>query len=410
MVGGWRSATETLPGLALGTPSFMSPEQAAGDQDRIGRASDVYSLGATLYCLLAGRAPFERAGATDVLRAVQDGEFRPPREFDHSIPGALEAVCLKAMAREPGDRYPSARELADDIERWMADEAVSARRDPPAERARRWIRRKRATVTAAAAAVVVALFGLALVLAVQARANHDLTAANERERARFDLAMESIRTFHAGVSQDVLLREPQFQALRGRLLHGAREFSLKLEALLKDQPDFRSRRALAQAYDELAELTERIGSKESKRLELFNHVLALRAGSLSYGEPSGSDAAIDVARCLLAVGRLEFQTGRPTRAMSTFFEARTLLEDLNHSRFDSPSARPRSRRATTSWAKLSPPWADPPRRWPGSRKSGRCARRWSGTIPTRRNIGPRSRIATTQSEFCSGPAAALPQP
>jgi eukaryotic-like serine/threonine-protein kinase len=326
-------ATETLPGMALGTPSFMSPEQAAGDQDRIGPASDVYSLGATLYSMLTGRSPFERAGAAEVLRAVQDGAFSPPRTVDHSIPRPLEAVCLKAMAREPGDRYATPRALADDLERWMADEAVSARPEPLAERTRRWMRRKRTIVSAAAAAVLVALVGLAVVLAVQARANHDLSAANERERARFDLAMESIRTFNAGISQDVLLREPRFQALRGKLLQGARDFSLKLEALLKDETDLRSRRALAQAYDELAELTERIGPK-SEALELYNHVLALRR-DVARGEPLGSDGTMEVAHCLLAVGRLQFQVGSPTHAMTTHFEARTLLEDLNRERFDS---------------------------------------------------------------------------
>jgi serine/threonine-protein kinase len=334
-------ATETLPGLALGTPSFMSPEQAAGALDRIGPASDVYSLGATLYCLLTGRVPFAHAAVADLLQAVQDGEFPPPRAVDQSIPGPLEAVCLKAMTREPRDRYVSPRALADDIERWMADEAVSARPEPLAERTMRSMRRKRTTVTAAAAAVLVALVGLAVVLAVQARANQELTAANERERARFDLAMESIETFHAGVSQDLLLREPQFQELRSKLLQGAREFSLKLEALLKDQTDFRSRRALAQAYDELAELTERIGSK-SEALELYGHVLGLRR-ELARSEPSGSLAPVEVARCLLSVGRLQFQVGRPTHAMTTYYEARALLEDLNRAQFDSP---PREELAT----------------------------------------------------------------
>jgi eukaryotic-like serine/threonine-protein kinase len=317
-------ATETLPGLALGTPSFMSPEQASGARDVIGPASDVYSLGATLYCLLTGRAPFARAAIALVLQAVQEGKFPPPRQVEESIPRPLEAICLKAMAREPRDRYASPRALADDIERWMADEAVSALPEPLAERTMRWMRRKRTTVTAAAAAVLVALVGLAVVLAVQARANHELTAANERERARFDLAMESIRTFHSSVSQDVLLREPQFQALRGKLLHGAREFSLKLEALLKDQTDVRSRRALAQAYDELAALTDRIGSK-LEALELYRHVLALRR-ELARGAKSDSDGPAAIARCLLAVGSLQFQTGHPDLAMSAYEEAMTLLQ------------------------------------------------------------------------------------
>ena len=97
-------SAETLPGSGLGTPAYMSPEQAAGDLERLGPRSDVYSLGATLYCLLTGRPPFE-GDVGEVLRAVQRGEFPPPRQLDPTIDPALEAVCLKAMAHRPEDRY-----------------------------------------------------------------------------------------------------------------------------------------------------------------------------------------------------------------------------------------------------------------------------------------------------------------
>src|SRR5262249_18606836 len=99
-------SAETLPGSALGTPAYMSPEQAAGDLARLGSRSDVYSLGATLYCLLTGRAPFD-GEAGEVLRKVQRGEFAPPRQLDPSVDKALEAICLKAMATRPEDRYAS---------------------------------------------------------------------------------------------------------------------------------------------------------------------------------------------------------------------------------------------------------------------------------------------------------------
>jgi serine/threonine protein kinase len=122
-------SAETLPGSALGTPAYMSPEQAEGNLEVLGPRSDVYSLGATLYCLLTGRPPF--AGEVgDVLRAVQRAEFQPPRTIDPSTDRALEAVCLKAMALRPEDRYGSCRALAEEIERWMADEPVSAWREP----------------------------------------------------------------------------------------------------------------------------------------------------------------------------------------------------------------------------------------------------------------------------------------
>jgi tetratricopeptide (TPR) repeat protein len=170
-------SSETLPGQALGTPAYMSPEQAAGDLERLGPWSDVYSLGATLYCLLTGRAPFERGELRSALRAVQDGEFPRPRALDPSVDPALEAVCLKAMALQPDDRYPSCRALAEDVERWAADEPVSAWREPLPRRARRWTRRHRTAVTGATAALVVGVIGLAAVAVVQTRANKDLEKA-----------------------------------------------------------------------------------------------------------------------------------------------------------------------------------------------------------------------------------------
>ena len=169
---GQRQSAETLPGSALGTPAYMSPEQAAGDLEHLGPRSDVYSLGATLYCLLTGRPPFE-GDVGEVLRAVQRGEFPPPRRLDPTIDPALEAVCLKAMAHRPADRYASPRALAEDIERWMADEPVSAWREPLSRRARRWARRNRTAVTAAAVALLAGVVGLSAVLAVQTQAKAD---------------------------------------------------------------------------------------------------------------------------------------------------------------------------------------------------------------------------------------------
>jgi hypothetical protein len=242
------SLAETLPGSALGTPAYMSPEQAAGALDRLGPRSDVYSLGATLYYLLTGRPPFLGDDVGMILQQVQQGEFPAPRALDPSIDRALEAACLKAMATKPEDRYASPRALAEDVERWMADEPVAAWREPWAERARRWGRRNRTVVMTASAAVLVALVGTAAVLAVQTRANRllnqanldlkvsnaaladanaqvtqanaDLTVANERVVARFELALEAINLFHGEVSEDLLLKEKQFDALRTKLLGG----------------------------------------------------------------------------------------------------------------------------------------------------------------------------------------------
>ena len=123
-------SASTLPGSAMGTPAYMSPEQACGDLDRLGPRSDVYSLGATLFCLLTGKPPFEGEDIGVVLRAVQEGHFSRPSQHDTAVDKTLEAICLKAMAKEPRDRYPTPKALSDDLDRWMADEPVTAYPEP----------------------------------------------------------------------------------------------------------------------------------------------------------------------------------------------------------------------------------------------------------------------------------------
>jgi serine/threonine-protein kinase len=147
----------TRPGQAAGTPAYMSPEQAAGRWDVVGPLSDIYSLGATLYTLLTGQAAFSGRDSWEVLQKVQRGDFARPRQVRPEVPRPLEAICLKALALRPEDRYGTALELAADIECWLADEPVTAYREPVAVRAGRWMRRHKPAVAAAAAAVLVAL-------------------------------------------------------------------------------------------------------------------------------------------------------------------------------------------------------------------------------------------------------------
>ena len=129
---------ETQAGTLMGTPGYASPEQAAGDIARLGPRSDVFSLGATLYSLLTGGAPVSKSDASAAVPAApSQGDIRPPRSLEPGIDRGLEAVCLKALANRPEDRYPTARALAEDVERWLADEPVTARREPLAQRARR---------------------------------------------------------------------------------------------------------------------------------------------------------------------------------------------------------------------------------------------------------------------------------
>ena len=336
-------SAETLPGSALGTPAYMSPEQAEGDVEHLGPRSDVYGLGATLYYVLTGRPPVE-GEIGEILRAVQRGDVTPPRRHDVTIDRALEAVCLKAMAHRPGDRYGSPKALSEDIERWMADEPVSAWREPISRRARRWANRNRTAVASAAVALIAGVVGLSTVLAVQTQAKAEVTRALAGERdanvalaasndalarskaavqTRYELAVEAIETFHTGVSEDFLLKQDQFKELRDRLLKSAQDFYGKLSALLGKETDVASRRALAASNFELAQLTDKVGNQEDA-LKAHRAVLAARETLLA--EPgAGSAATTDVGLSLVAVAGLMEATGKSGEAIATYRRSESLL-------------------------------------------------------------------------------------
>jgi eukaryotic-like serine/threonine-protein kinase len=324
---------ETLPGSKIGTPEFMSPEQSKGDLDRLGPRSDVYSLGATLYFLLTGKSAFDKADRDLVLDAVRTGDFTPPAAVNPTIPRALEAICLKAMAVDPADRYTSARALADDLDRWMAGEPISARQESIPERAGRFIRRNRTATTTLAAALVVAFIGLLAILDVQRRANlelnqamHALIDSNNRERARFDLAMETIQKFHTGVSKDFILQQKEFEPLRKTLLSEARESYGKLQALLERQPDKRSRTALGKTLADLGDLMKSVGSLEEGR-EAHEQALAIRR-SLAQDFERDNEALADEGRSLASIGMLMNRTGELDHARKHLSDACRIFDSL----------------------------------------------------------------------------------
>jgi serine/threonine protein kinase/tetratricopeptide (TPR) repeat protein len=327
----------TQQGSAVGTPAYMSPEQAAGRHQDLGPASDVYSLGATLFHLLTGQPPFSREDVGEILRQVQAGDFSRPRVLRPDCPAALEAVCLKAMSLAGPNRYATPGALADEIEKWLADEPVTAYREPWTRRARRWVKRHRVGVTSAAAALVVAAVCLAASTLLLARSNRLLAKAidgereakieaekkraeadtqrdnavrqehvaiREREEAarQRDRAREAVDTYLTQVSEQRLLREPNMQPLRRELLASALVF---YQRFVDEQADDPARQAdLGDAYDRLAQITAETGNG-SRAIELNEKALAIYERQV-IGEPAQERK---VARILMTLAAL-YQTER----------------------------------------------------------------------------------------------------
>jgi serine/threonine-protein kinase len=311
---------ETLAGQALGTPAYMSPEQAEGRWDLVDRRSDIYGLGAILYEILAGTPPFDGDHTADLLRRVVSEPPPPPRSICATVPQPLEAVCLKALAKRPSDRYASAKELADEVRHYLADEPVAAYREPAIARLGRWARRHKPLVASAAVLLLAAVLGLTAgtVLLGQANARTDrqrrlAEASFLRAEANFQKAREAVDEYFTKISESRLLNVPGLQPLRRDLLESARKY---YEGFLRERGNDRTVQAeAAEAWYRLGFVQQYVESPQAALTSFERSAVMYEA--LARARPSEVHYRYKLAMCLNDLGNQQSALGDPDGSLQT---------------------------------------------------------------------------------------------
>ncbi|MFM7160446.1 MAG: serine/threonine-protein kinase, partial [Planctomycetaceae bacterium] len=340
-MGGTRGTRSTH---GVGTLGYASPEQLAGDRGPLTAASDVYSLGATLYAVLTGRSAFpSHAGQTreELLSKVCAGQYAAPRSLNAQVEPALEAICLKAMAVNPADRYRSPAQLATELECHLAGEPVEAWPERWTDRLRRWVARHRSGVLLSTVGLTLSTLFLATLVVQQGRSQRALRAEGERlarskQRAEQNeqLAVAALQRFGGLVASDPQLRySRELQPLRRELLKEPIAFLGALRDSLRDvaQPSGATLWQLREATRQLAELQREIGDLGAAR-QLLDDELELCAQGP--GAPAGAtrlreaDWQIAGAQARLLLAKVLQQLNQPREQLVKARQARAELESL----------------------------------------------------------------------------------
>ncbi|MEM9826690.1 MAG: serine/threonine-protein kinase [Planctomycetota bacterium] len=244
------NAELTGTGQLLGTPAYMSPEQAAGRTSEIGPLTDVYALGAILYELITGTVPFRSESVIEVLTKIRCEEPTAPRSISRQIDPDIETICIKCLDKDPQRRYASAGALADDLDRYLAGEAVHARPIKRAQKVVRWCRRRPliASLIAGLAASFLVFGGLATHFAVMSQVR-GVQVASEREKADEMLGVAQLAIDGMVEQADLLADVPRTETRRKQLLVQATEF---YERFITERPgDFELRFRTAKLHQSM---------------------------------------------------------------------------------------------------------------------------------------------------------------
>ncbi len=307
----------TMTGDLLGTLRYMSPEQALAKRGYLDHRTDIYSLGATLYELVTLRPAVDGQVRQELLRKIAEDEPTPPRQLNSAIPRELETILLKAMNKEPGLRYATAQELADDLRRFMEHKPIRAKRPSLAERAAKWGRRHRMVVSTAFVFLLLAVAALAASTVLVARERRE--AVRQRDRAR-----KAVDEMYTEVAQKWLSQQPEMETVQ-------REFLLKALAFYQDfardrGSDPAARHAAAAAEGRAAYIHQKLGEYDEALRASRRKLVLLEA--LVNEFPKVSEYRKDLADGHGQLGLVLHSTGQLLETERAWRRAAELLEAL----------------------------------------------------------------------------------
>jgi tetratricopeptide (TPR) repeat protein len=343
----------TQSGAIVGTLRYMAPEQLSGQFDA---RSDIYGLGLTLYELLTLQAAFEDTSRSSLIRKITQEEPTRPRKLNPRIPRDLETIVLKAIAREPADRYQSAAAMAHDLERFLEDRPIAARRASSVERLWRWSRRNRALASLAASSLV-----LLILVAVVASVGYVKTMRAGAEEARQRYKAEATSALALDVLDNIFQRfAPERTAPASALVvvgEAGEEIAVPVQPVLSKETasvlehmlvfydrlakqggdDARLRRKAAEANRRVGDIRQRLGHyEESKAAYLRAIELYTRLADAS---PEDTELRTEIARIHNDLGTVSWAMNEPEAAQASCLDALAILKATSAESSASPQYR-----------------------------------------------------------------------
>lgn len=343
-------------GRAIGTLQYMSPEQAGLSHLDIDTRSDIYSLGVLLYELLTGSTPIDKqrirevgwervmqlileeeppkpstkiSESGDAITGISAQRHSNPKSLGLTVKGDLDWIVMKSLEKDRTRRYETADGFALDLQRYLLNEPVSATPPSVMYRVHKFVLRNKVAVRAAmviAFVLVAAIIGISSGLAWALKERQVAKERTKESEARFDLAIEAVESFYTGVSEDIHLKEPELEDLRGRLLRSAQEFYQKLADDLKGARTIEQRHDLAEATFALSRVALLVGAEEDALAAIHNSIEIME--DLVEKDSSNLEYQYGLAKRYLTLGGLERTTSSLEAAQTSFERAEEIAKSL----------------------------------------------------------------------------------